>query len=476
MSPTARESKDSPGRLLPHQAALLESFFDPVSKRILLLRSEVGLGKGAALVALVCRLLAEKPTARVLLLLPSALRSQMMKRLHDAGAPGMLVDRYRFRELLDSTTGTDLWPGGAVAVLSLDFAKQLDIRESLAESRWDLLIVDEAHSVRGARAEALRRVGASAGRIVLTTLPDMGLPDAFPAADTTEVEWRRDRLVDHQGTPLYAALRPLLHEVLFSCTAAELSLRETVGTLCKGLRGGTPEQVFSGMVLLRRLDSSLAALEGALQRLAARMMAENDVDQLPESSEDDVREGSPNSVVDGAGPEGIAALVERALEQIEAVAVDSKLSAFGALMNELCRPESAPRRIFAFSDSLATVYYLAAEIEGRETGCQVVQGGMSADDRQHALSLLLTEGAILVGTGAGMTEDLNIPEVTDLILYDIPGARVELQRLLGRFDRIGRLSQLDVHVLTPSDRPDGSSAEPLELLRSLLPWSTNTQP
>jgi superfamily II DNA or RNA helicase len=146
---TDNELKNSSMRLLPHQIALVEAVFNPASKRVILLRGDVGLGKSATLVAVASRVLRERPTARVLLLAPAALQVQFVEMLRDAGAPALSVDRYQFREMLDSAPGKELWPAGVVAVLSREFARQADIRDALATVRWDLSIVDEAHQLRG---------------------------------------------------------------------------------------------------------------------------------------------------------------------------------------------------------------------------------------------------------------------------------------------------------------------------------------
>src|SRR5262249_8768526 len=107
--------------LLPHQSSLLDQFFDPATKRIVVLRAEVGLGKGTASVALAARLLRERPGARVLFITPAALRQQIAATCNLSNTPVLIVDRYRFRELLDSTSSPDIWPRGLVNVVSSDF-------------------------------------------------------------------------------------------------------------------------------------------------------------------------------------------------------------------------------------------------------------------------------------------------------------------------------------------------------------------
>jgi superfamily II DNA or RNA helicase len=219
VSPTEIEPNDSPMKLLPHQAALVETFFNPASKRVILLRWDVGLGKSAALVALSSRLLQEQPTARALFLVPRVLQAQFVEMLSDAGAPVLLVDRYRFREMLDSTTDGEFWPSGVVAVLSRDFAKESDVLPSLVDARWDLVIVDEAHSFAGPQTDALQRIAASADRVVLAsaTLPDLRLIGVFPTEDATVVECRRDQVVDHDG----AAAAPAGSPLYFVCGRVE---------------------------------------------------------------------------------------------------------------------------------------------------------------------------------------------------------------------------------------------------------------
>ena len=453
-------------RLLPHQNSLLETFFNPTSKRVILLKGDVGLGKATALATLASRLLREVPNARVLFLVPAALRLHFVEMLGKAQTSVLLVDRYRFREMLDSTSGEDLWPKGMAAVLSLDFAKQADIRDSLAETHWDLVIADEAHSIRGFRAEAFRKVEASADRVILATATifEGETFDAFPAEDVTVVEWRRDQVIDQDGKPLGLVPRPILHEVPFSLNLAELGLRSTVIDLCKILAGFRGMQDFSVITLLRNLESSPAALESALRR---RLVAQEEADYLLEGLEEEMPEDKIVEPLNRTNVEKVSEIATRILQDIEEIGEDSKLDAFGRLLNEL-ETKMPLGRICVLTQYLGTLYYLAAEIEGRGMAFQLLHGGMSPEDRHKSLRLFLDSEVILVATIAVMTEGLALPEVTDLILYDVPGSKIMLQQVLGRFDRFGRRSQLTVHVLTPSNISNGFIAAHSDLLRDLL--------
>jgi hypothetical protein len=251
VSATARGQHDTPMKLLPHQDAFIDTALNPASKRFVLLRGDVGLGKTTAMAGLAGRLFRERPGGRVLVLCPVALRVHWLALLRNEGVSATLVDRYIFREMLEASSAGEVWPRGGVTVLSDDFAKQPDIRDSLARAKWDLVIADEAHRFAGVRATLLRHVSAAAERIVLATLPRIASPGALPVEDVTVVDWRRDQLVDLDGTPLKVAHGPALHEVSFSLGQAERYLSETIGVICQLLEGGTSQQSFTAKILLR---------------------------------------------------------------------------------------------------------------------------------------------------------------------------------------------------------------------------------
>jgi hypothetical protein len=119
--------------LFPYQKSFVDMFFNPQSKRVILLSADIGLGMSATLAELTCRLMQQQPAARLLFLVPAALKLQTENALMHAGVKCIVVDRYRYREMLELATSADLWPRGTVTILSLDFAKQLDIRNSLED-------------------------------------------------------------------------------------------------------------------------------------------------------------------------------------------------------------------------------------------------------------------------------------------------------------------------------------------------------
>jgi len=455
VSPTGNDTNGSAVKLLPHQTALVETVFNPESKRIVLLRGDVGLGKSAALVAVAGRLLQERPTARALFLVPAALRTQFASMLRDASVPSLAVDRYVYREMLDASTASEFWPTGTVAVLSFDFATQPDVQASLELCQWEMVFVDEWHLTRGARAESLHHITASAERVVLAsaTSPDKEL-SGFAVGDVTVVEWRRDLVVDSGGKPLPTVPRPVLHEISFRLNPAEIELRATVVDLVKILECDVGAKDWRPVMLFRCLESSPAALERPLQGLMEGATPLDSVDEPLSPLEEPASDDIPNDRSGRSNAEQVAGLAGRALREIEASTTDSKLNALGALLSRINPGESPPRRVLVLTDFVATLFYLAAEIEGYSLACQLLHGSMGTEERVRSLQSFSNNGGILIATRAVIAEGVDLREVTDLVLYDVPRTSAALKQVLGRFDRLGRVSELSVYFFTPSNTSD----------------------
>jgi superfamily II DNA or RNA helicase len=391
-----------------------------------------------------------------------------MHMLSEANIRSLLMDRYQYREMLDSMAGGEFWPRGVVVVVSQELAKFSDILERLAEPRWDLVIVDEVHrSMTGVGAEVLRRVGASAEHVVLAIASEITLTDVFPGEVPTTVEWRRDRVVNHDGTLLDTLPRPLLHEIVFSLSPGELSLYKTVRELFQLQEGATSHRNSIANSMLRCFQSSQAALEHSLQRLAEGADARSDSDEPLGELERELPEGESDVQTDLNISGTVAEIARRALQQIEEIDGDSKLKAFVELLAQLNKVGMPSRRICVLTNYLGTLYYLAAAIEDQGRQCQLLHGGMSAEERQAVLAQISDTGTILIATTA-MLQGIVLPEVSDLVFYDIPNKKVALQVVLGRFDRFGRQTRLNVHALTPTHIADGFATEGLGLLRELI--------
>jgi len=161
-------------------------------------------------------------------------------------------------------------------------------------------------------------------------------------------------------------------------------------------------------------------------------------------------------------------LAARALERIEEVSCDSKLAAFMDFLRGINALKELDRRICVLTDYVSTLFYLATEIENVGATCHVFYGGMTAESRQRSLAEFSTSGGVLTASNAAMSDGVTLEEVTDLLLYDIPSTPLALQQVLGRIDRLGRRSQLNVYTLLPHEMPVSTGSEQFERLQTIL--------
>ena len=215
-------------------------------------------------------------------------------------------------------------------------------------------------------------------------------------------------------------------------------------------------------------------METALQSIAGLESASG-VD-IPVDDQEDSAGVSLFDQMDAEAARKAAGIAAQTLRELEKIVSDSKVSALARLLDQIHEGEMESKRVCVLTDYLDTLYYLAAELEDRRTGYQLLHGSLSTETRQRSLSNFFGGGGILVATRAIMTPGVNMRETTDLVLYDTPESTVGLQNALGRFDRVGRTSQLRVHVLVATNRSDDRDSQSLQLLREILgPNSTGTQ-
>jgi superfamily II DNA/RNA helicase len=104
------------------------------------------------------------------------------------------------------------------------------------------------------------------------------------------------------------------------------------------------------------------------------------------------------------------------------------------------------------SDYVATLFYIAAELEVHGTRADLLHGSFSLEERIQVFHDFATGTGILLATN-GALEGIELPNVSDLVFYDVPRSFVTLQNILRRFDRIGRKGELRIYVLASTGEP-----------------------
>jgi len=169
---------------LPHQVEAVYDHMLRLPRIRFLLADDAGAGKTIMAGLLLRELKLRGLVERTLIVTPANLAFQWQRELHD-----------RFREPFQMVRGVDLraaygtnpFQDKAQLLTSIDWVKRPEVRDSLARSRWDLVIVDEAHRMSAYDAEHKTEryrlgelLGARADHLVLlTATPHKGDPENF---------------------------------------------------------------------------------------------------------------------------------------------------------------------------------------------------------------------------------------------------------------------------------------------------------
>jgi len=218
--------------------------------------------------------------------------------------------------------------------------------------------------------------------------------------------------------------------------------------------------------LLRSLESSPAAVEGVLQRLAEVAGVAN-LDEINEIADESFSEVLTPIRMDPVIAEKVAQFSRDILQEIETIDVDSKLAALVALLKQITASETTSLRICVLTEFKATLYYVASEVESHGTRFQLLHGAMRSDERHKSLQVFSNEGGVLLAT-VGVMQGIDLSRVTDLILYDMPDSDAVLHQVISRFERFGRFNQLNVYAFRPSNFEGSLVNESLRLLRDIL--------
>jgi ERCC4-related helicase len=179
--------KLAPYQLVPVMRALR------MSRPRLLLADAVGLGKTIEAGLILAELIARRRAHRILIVSPpgpllTQWRDEMRERF---GLRFEVMDRDRLQEIRrEMELGANPFDREALALVSIDFAKQERVLEDLERTQYDLVVIDEAHhcaalgtagdaedSRRRRLAEVLSR--RSDGLLLLTATPHDGFDEHF---------------------------------------------------------------------------------------------------------------------------------------------------------------------------------------------------------------------------------------------------------------------------------------------------------
>ncbi|WP_409330383.1 helicase-related protein [Trujillonella humicola] len=407
---------------LPHQIRAVYEEMLPRSPLRFLLADDPGAGKTIMAGLYAKELALRGDLQRCLIVAPGSLVEQWQEEL--AGKVGLHFELLS-RPMVDGTLSGSVFEAHPLLIARMDqLSRDDDLLDRLAESSWDLVVVDEAHRMSahwyGTELSTTRRyrLGQLLGRVtrnllLMTATPHAGKDEDFAAflqlldtdrfegrgAETAETSGLMRRMVKEQlltfdGKPLFP--ERIAETVPYELSPGEQELYERVTEYVRNewdraaqldaTDGRTRTVGFALTVLQRRLASSPEAIWRSLQRRRARLEARRDetdrtvwrrVD-LERAEEDDLGaeelEELEDDVTDAATAArtraeldveiALLAELEELAARVRAAGEDRKWAELRTLLTDevLTGQDGDRRKLIVFTEHRDTLAYLQRRI------------------------------------------------------------------------------------------------------------------
>jgi superfamily II DNA or RNA helicase len=438
--------------LIPFQLEPALAIVRGLASRILI-ADEVGLGKTIEAALVVAEVLARAAPGHALIVCPASLRDQWRHELETRfGLVAVTLDSSAVARAATSfMAGANPWTAAPVIVASIDYIKRPEVIRALESIVWDVVVLDEAHTLSGSsdRAHAADALARRARAVVmLSATPHSGDDAAFRRlatigrlrTDPALLIFRRDR----RSAGIPSSRRT--HTLGVRTTREESELHQALldyARLVWRQKDASSGVRLAMSVLLKRACSSASSLRRSLER---RLML------LPQSIEtaatqllfDFASADDAEPLAELSAP-GLGDLDEerRWLERLVALAhtASGHESKLRVLVRFLSR---SPDAAIVFTEYRDTLEWITTALPRDET--VQLHGGMTLAERREALALF-AGGArrILLATDAA-SEGLNLHHRCRLVInMELPWTPLRLEQRVGRVDRIGQ--QRRVHAV-----------------------------
>ena len=442
--------------LMGHQLEPALALVRGLASRVLI-ADEVGLGKTVQTALAVAELRERGAVERVLVLTPAGLREQWAGEFATRFGLGLMVaDVAGMRRLrADLPAWMNPWAIEPMVVASIDYVKRPEVLTVVQACRWDLVVVDEAHTAgsdsdRHAAASAL--CARASYVVLLTATPHNGNPRAF--ASLCALGRQGDRLLVFRRTREEVGVsRPRrIHRLQVRLTAAERQMHERLIAFSSAVQAEAVEtgrDIFLALAILhKRALSSAHALEATVRRRldglgdqAAdphRQLALPLVDPTGETDPADEAPLWPCPALWSKSEE--RELLGRVLESARLASTgESKISALARLLRRCREP------VIVFTEYRDTLLRLRDTVAPDGA---VIHGGLSQPERRAALDAFAARRTrVLLATEAA-GEGLNLQHASRVVInVELPWNPVRLEQRIGRVDRIGQSRRVHVFHL-----------------------------
>ncbi len=476
----------------PHQVGVVQRVLSANRPRFVL-ADEVGLGKTIEAGMIFSALRLSGLARRVLVVAPSHLTVQWLVELfHKFNHLFTLMDTERYEQSLDEQPTVSPWARFNFVVTSLELLQRSEqYRKEAGEpaAHWDLVIIDEAHHLKGEKAyEAAQALAHNSWGLLLLTATPMQLdpqeyqallslidPNTAPTAKEFEARLARQE-------ELSKALRALLAGKSTKAAVKDLAKKFPHDESLQDI--DEPDEMLLHLAETYSLSDRLirnrrAVVGGFSERKLHVHAVELGKDEL-KARDAALEQLAKDGTVRGAA---LANLVRRlesspaaflgALRNNKALAglklslpdKDAKFAAFSKLLKGIWAKE--PRaKVLVFTEASDTLHSLQSKLRHEQIEALGYHGELPLAERDRQVARFRDpEGPkVLLSTEVG-GEGRNFQFAHHLVNYDLPWSPSTMEQRIGRLDRIGQTQSVDIHVF---EAPGTFAADVLKVLRDAV--------
>ncbi len=499
---------------LPHQIEAVSQILKQTRIRFLI-ADDPGAGKTIMAGLILKELKLRNQVKRILIVAPGHLTMQWTEEMKTRFAEDFT---HVTRPLVNALQHENVWHREQQLITSMDFARQDEIRGAIANTHFDLIIVDEAHKMAayqyGDKIEKTKRYqlgeclsNCTTHLLFLTATPHRGDPENFRLfldllepgffAEPSQVQEsikRKDNplfirrvkedLKDFEGKPLFlprhVQTKPFR---LGSESEIEMRLYNALSAYIREQYNRFSENsqkrnnvAFALVILQRRLASSTYALHVSLQRRKHRLTellrsSTPQTDIMPTEQQRDEIEDLSESERWKREEEwevlSVAENIEELRDEIQTLKhlednaqriIESeeeiKLQELKKALDEL-NAKHPNAKILIFTEYFDTLEYLAQKVEAWGFSVSVIHGKMPHEKRMETQRTFENETQILIATEAA-GEGINLQFCYLMINYDLPWNPNRLEQRMGRIHRYGQKKEVHVINLVAADTREGA--------------------
>lgn len=492
---------------LPHQIEAVYHYMMQNPRIRFLLADDPGAGKTIMAGLLLKELKYRGLVERTLIIVPGHLKCQWLREMKDRFQENFsIIDR----NVMNTEWGKNVFTEKNQVIISMDFAKQDDVRYALKDSRWDLCIVDEAHKMSaykyGQKISKTQRYTfgellspLTTYLLFLTATPHRGDPENFRLlldllepgffANTSMLfesiqvkdnplflRRLKEDLKDFEGAPIFPPRT--VETIKYYLSDDEKRLYNAVTEYVekhfnKALEKEKRNVTFALTILQRRLASSVRAIRKSLERRYKRLRElyekgqllqedgydEDYLEDLEERERWEKEEELLEKLTSAETLEELKDEIEKLKElvaiskEVEKKEVETKLNELRKLM-EAEKLQETETKLLIFTESRDTLEYLVEKLRGWGYLVVYIHGGMNMDARIKAEADFRNQAQIMVSTEAG-GEGINLQFCWLMVNYDIPWNPNRLEQRMGRVHRYGQRNEVHIYNLVAIDTREG---------------------